>query len=75
MIIWYEIDRRQDGVYVPRCSRCGRFPKTLLRHFFFTGLYCYRCVEDVLYKNVWTVKEINAQSHFEEVYKPQGKEI
>ena len=75
MIIWYEVGRNTCGEYVPRCSRCGRFPSRLLKHFFFTGVYCYSCVHDVLYKNVWTVKEINAQSKFEEVYKSNLKEI
>jgi hypothetical protein len=38
-----------DGVYVPRCSHCGKFGKELRAHWFFTGLYCYHCIVDVLW--------------------------
>lgn len=75
MIIWYEVSSRNTGEYVPRCSHCGAFKSKFLRHFFFRGLYCYRCVHDILYKNVWTVSEINAQSHFEEVYVNKIREM
>ena len=51
--------------FVPRCSRCGHFPKEhLLKHWFFSGWYCHRCVQDVYYDNVWTVKEVNYENEF-----------
>ena len=46
--------------FEPRCVRCGRYPKELLKHWFFEGHYCERCVNDVLYDNARNVKEIGA---------------
>ena len=46
--------------FVPRCSRCGHFPKkTLLKHWFFRGFYCHRCVQGVLFDNARNVGEVN----------------
>ena len=68
MIVWYDVGRSNSDPYVPRCSRCGRFPERLLKHWFFTGLYCYSCVQDKFYHNVFTVAEINAAGEAFELY-------
>lgn len=44
--------------YVPRCSYCGFFKRTLKRHWFFTGLYCLACIQDVLWDNCRTLEEM-----------------
>lgn len=48
----------EDTIYVPRCSRCGYFKREFMQHWFFTGLYCVACIQDVLYDNARTMKEI-----------------
>ena len=50
-----------EGVYVPRCSKCGRFKSQskLYTHWFFTGVYCVSCIQDRLYNNVRTIKEVS----------------
>ena len=58
-MIWTVIKREHTGLYEPRCSRCGRYPLKLLKHWFFSGLYCHGCVQDVLYDNMRNIKEIN----------------
>ena len=51
-------DAEKDTPYVPRCSRCGYFKKTLKRHWFFTGMYCIACIQDVLWDNTRTMEEM-----------------
>ena len=66
-LVWTEFHTSyvEDIGYVPRCSRCGWFPKeTLLKHWFFEGFYCHRCVQGIYYLNVWTVKEVNDAEEF-----------
>lgn len=46
--VWRDVDTK-EVIYVPRCSKCGRFKGTLKAHFFFTGLYCIDCIEENLY--------------------------
>ena len=60
-VVWREVDPN-DCIYVARCSFCGAFKRKLLKHWFYTGIYCFGCVQDVLYHNVRTVKEINDDS-------------
>lgn len=47
-----------DCYYVPRCSNCGRFRSDLKEHWFFTGMYCVPCIQDRLYDNGRTIKEL-----------------
>jgi ribosomal protein L34E len=54
--VWHEYDK--NGEYVPRCSFCGRFKSKLHVHWFFTGVYCVSCVQDVLYDNARTIGEM-----------------
>ena len=56
-IVWRDYDK-ESCVYVPRCSHCGRFKKNLKQHWFFTGLYCIACIQDVLYDNARRLSEI-----------------
>ena len=72
-MIWQVVFCGTDPVYVTRCSRCGRYPEKLLKHFFFTGLYCFRCVHDELYRNVWNFQEINAAKESYDRYDPREK--
>ena len=44
--------------FVPRCSVCGYFKKELRMHWFFSGLYCRACIQDILYDNCRTIEEI-----------------
>ena len=60
-VIWRVVDV-EESIYVPRCSFCGKFRKKLLKHWFYTGIYCYSCVQDVLYDNARSVKEINGET-------------
>ena len=48
----------EDHDYVPRCSFCGYFKKELRAHWFFTGLYCRSCIQEVLWNDVRTFKEM-----------------
>ena len=59
--VWREVDP-EESVYVYRCSSCGKFKNVLLKHWFFTGLYCFSCINDVLYDNARNVQEINNDS-------------
>ena len=56
--VWIPLN---PGVYVPRCSKCGRFKdqKKLYTHWFFTGVNCVSCVQDRLYNNARTIKKIS----------------
>lgn len=56
--VWTVV-RDGDTPYVHRCSCCGKFWKELRCHWFFTGLYCIACIQDVLYDNCRTVSEID----------------
>lgn len=47
-----------DSHYVPRCSFCGKFRKELRMHWFFTGLYCRNCIQEVLWNDVRNFKEM-----------------
>ena len=51
-------DAPEETKYVRRCSWCGKFKKKLKEHWFFTGLYCVSCVQDVLYDNARTLEEM-----------------
>ena len=56
--IWREVDHGLTE-YVPRCSYCGKYRQKLMQHWFYTGLYCIPCVQDVLYDNARNIGEIN----------------
>lgn len=57
--VWTVVDKdTYDGVYVLRCSQCGKFHRDLYEHWFFTGLYCVGCIQDLLYANVRTLAEV-----------------
>lgn len=56
--VWEPADR-ETTPYVWRCSRCGYRKKDLFVHWFFTGMYCVSCVQEVLYDNVRSMKEIS----------------
>ena len=49
-------------VYLPRCGKCGSWRKEeeLRQHWFFNGLYCVSCIQDVLYDNarIMVVKSV-----------------
>lgn len=55
--IWTIIDK-EESHYVHRCSVCGYFKKELRAHWFFTGLYCRACIQDLLYNNARTIEEV-----------------
>ena len=55
--VWDDYDE-ENGIYVHRCSRCGRSPKVLKEHWFFTGVYCLRCILGVFYDDTKSLKEI-----------------
>jgi late competence protein required for DNA uptake (superfamily II DNA/RNA helicase) len=55
--VWREANREEHR-YVPRCSRCGYFKSKLHMHWFFTGLYCQACIQDVLYDNCRNMEEL-----------------
>ena len=57
MSVWRIMKKDEHG-YVPRCSWCGKYVKELRVHWFFTGLYCVTCIQDILYDNVRTIGEI-----------------
>lgn len=47
--VWQIVDDTIDHPYIYRCSKCGKYNRTLRRHWFFTGLYCYQCIMFKLY--------------------------
>ena len=47
--VWTLVSESLNSDYVHRCSKCGKFGRTLRRHWFFTGLYCYQCIMFKLY--------------------------
>lgn len=55
--VWKVVDR-DAHCYVHRCSVCGYFKKELRKHWFFTGLYCIGCIQEVLYDDCRTIEEI-----------------
>ena len=54
--VWTEAS--PDDIYEPRCSYCGKYHRKFYFHWFFTGLYCVACINDVLYDNARNVEEI-----------------
>ena len=56
-VVWRERLESDHG-YVHRCSFCGKFKRVLLAHWFYTGLYCVACVNDVLYDNARKYQEV-----------------
>ena len=56
--VWRPVDE-SDYAYVPRCSICGTFKKEdLNRHWFFTGIYCIGCIQDILWDDTRTMEEM-----------------
>ena len=53
--IW--IDYRAD-VYRDRCGFCGKFKEKMKEHWFFSGVYCVSCIQDVLYDDARTLEEM-----------------
>ena len=53
--VWRDADL---DTYVPRCGSCGKFKKLLKQHWFFSGIYCIECIQDILYDNARTLEEI-----------------
>ena len=63
MKVWIDFAiSRFASVYVPRCSRCGKYRDNLKSHWFFTGVYCVDCIQGVLYGGHRRVKEMNRDS-------------
>jgi hypothetical protein len=57
MKIW-RIVKKDEHSYVPRCSHCGKYTKELRMHWFFTGIYCLPCIQDILYDNARNLEEV-----------------
>ena len=55
--IWRVVNK-EDHNYVHRCSVCGYFKKELRMHWFFTGLYCIACIQDILWDNARNLREM-----------------
>lgn len=55
--IWTVV-KKEEHEYVPRCSVCGYFKKELRMHWFFTGIYCLACIQDILWDNSRTEEEM-----------------
>lgn len=61
--VWRTFDAARSR-YVPRCGKCGRYESSmkngnsLYTHWFFNGVYCRSCVQDVLYDNARILEEI-----------------
>lgn len=55
--VW-RVTHRDEHDYVPRCSVCGYFKRELRMHWFFTGLYCQACIQDLLYDNCRNLEEL-----------------
>ena len=70
MSVWTKV-KEGDTDYVQRCSHCGRYWKELRKHWFYTGLYCVACIQDVLYDNAYTVDEKDVPSIY---FNPHGAE-
>ena len=52
-------DAPEVSQYVPRCSVCGKFQRRLKEHWFFSGLYCMECIQDILYDNARNIAEVS----------------
>ena len=55
--VW-RVVHEDETIYVQRCSRCGYFRKELRTHWFFTGLYCVGCIQNILYDDARTIEEL-----------------
>ena len=58
--VWRDFDASKDA-YVGRCGKCGKYqrkPGFLKIHWFFNGVYCVGCIQDILYDNARTLEEI-----------------
>ena len=57
--IWRDFDPRIDD-YMPRCGVCGKYRRNdLLKvHWFFNGVYCIECIQDVLWDNARSYSEM-----------------
>ena len=58
--VWRDFDPR-NATYVGRCSVCGKYQKKegfLKVHWFFNGVYCIICIQDILYDNVRNISEV-----------------
>lgn len=52
--VW--VDARD--IFVKRCGFCGHYKEKLKEHWFFKGVYCVSCIQDVLYDNARNLEEI-----------------
>ena len=52
--IW--VDARD--IMVKRCSFCGKYRNAVKEHWFFKGVYCVSCIQDVLWDNARTMEEM-----------------
>ena len=58
--VWTDFSPRTSE-YVGRCSFCGKYSKKegwLKIHWFFNGVYCVNCIQEVLYNDVRTLEEM-----------------
>ncbi len=59
--VWRDFEARTD-TYVGRCSKCGTWNKKgkvqLKVHWFFNGVYCVSCIQDILYDDARTMEEV-----------------
>lgn len=58
--LWSSVSE-DDHPYIHRCSFCGKFKRKLKRHWFFTGIYCVACIQDVLYDNARNISEVGVR--------------
>ena len=56
--VWRDLEPDEVTLHVRRCSFCGKFKKKLKAHWFFTGLYCFNCILEVLYNDTRSFKEM-----------------
>lgn len=59
--IWSDFEPR-TATYVGRCSICGKYQKKegfLKVHWFFNGVYCVGCIQDILYNNARNITEVD----------------
>lgn len=66
MTIW-RVVHDGDTDYVHRCSHCGKYWKELRAHWFFTGLYCIACIQDILYCNLRRIDEVPSKPYYNPV--------
>lgn len=55
--VWRDFQARTSD-YIGRCSKCGKYEPALKKqniklkvHWFFNGVYCESCIQDILYDN------------------------